>query len=55
MFKFYIIVGCNGVGKMIVLYMVLFEILECCEFVNVDEIVKGFFFFNFLSVVIEVG
>lgn len=37
----YIIAGCNGAGKTTAAYCILPEMLQCNEFVNVDEIAKG--------------
>lgn len=42
----YIISGCNGAGKTTASYTVLPEMLQCNEFVNVDEIAKGLSPFN---------
>jgi predicted ABC-type ATPase len=42
----YIIAGCNGAGKTTASYTVLPEILDCKEFVNADEIAKGFLLFS---------
>ncbi|MCH7410444.1 hypothetical protein MM239_13635 [Belliella sp. DSM 111904] len=39
--KLYIKAGCNGAGKTTPSYTILPEILDCKEFVNADEIVKG--------------
>ena len=38
----YIISGCNGAGKTTASYTVLPEILDCREFVNADEIARGY-------------
>ena len=40
--KLYIIAGCNGAGKTTASYTVLPEMLGCKEFVNADEIAKGY-------------
>lgn len=40
--QLYIISGCNGAGKTTASYTVLPEILLCKEFVNADEIAKGY-------------
>lgn len=37
----YIIAGCNGAGKTTASYTILPDLLNCKEFVNVDEIAKG--------------
>ena len=37
----YIIAGCNGAGKTTAAYCILPEMLQCNEFVNVDEIARG--------------
>src|SRR5690606_30066452 len=37
----YIIAGCNGAGKTTASFTILPEMIECKEFVNADEIVKG--------------
>ena len=37
----YIIAGCNGAGKTTAAYNMLPEMLQCKEFVNVDEIARG--------------
>ncbi|MDA3816741.1 MAG: zeta toxin family protein [Prolixibacteraceae bacterium] len=42
----YIIAGCNGAGKTTASYTVLPEMLQCNEFVNVDEIANGLSPFN---------
>lgn len=42
----YIIAGCNGAGKTTASYTVLPEMLQCNEFVNVDELAKGLSPFN---------
>lgn len=45
----------NGAGKTTASYSVLPDLLECREFVNADEIAKGFSPFNPESVAIEAG
>ena len=40
--QLYIISGCNGAGKTTASYTVLPDVLECKEFVNADEIARGF-------------
>ena len=37
----YLIAGCNGAGKTTASYTILPDLLNCKEFVNVDEIAKG--------------
>jgi predicted ABC-type ATPase len=37
-----VIAGCNGTGKTKASYIILTEILNCDEFVNADEIARGF-------------
>ena len=37
----YILAGCNGAGKTTASYIILPEILNCREFINLDEIAKG--------------
>ncbi len=37
----YIIAGCNGVGKNTASYTILPEIINCKEFISVNEIVRG--------------
>lgn len=37
----YIIAGCNGAGKTTAAYCMLPDMLQCHEFVNVDEIARG--------------
>ncbi|MDA3878877.1 MAG: zeta toxin family protein [Prolixibacteraceae bacterium] len=51
----YIISGCNGAGKTTASYTVLPEMLNCEEFVNVDEIAKGLSPFNPDKAAIEAG
>lgn len=50
----YIIAGCNGAGKTTASYTILPEILDCKEFVNVDNI-AGLSPFNPESVALEAG
>lgn len=38
----YIIAGCNGAGKTTASYTILPDSIPCKEFVNADEIAKGF-------------
>ena len=40
--QLYIISGCNGAGKTTASYTVLPDVLECKEFVNADEIARGY-------------
>lgn len=51
----YVISGCNGAGKTTASYTVLPEMLDCDEFVNVDEIAKGLSPFNPDRAAIEAG
>ncbi|HPR61300.1 MAG TPA: zeta toxin family protein [Prolixibacteraceae bacterium] len=51
----YVISGCNGAGKTTASYTVLPEMLQCNEFVNVDEIAKGLSPFNPDRAAIEAG
>ena len=51
----YIISGCNGAGKTTASYTVLPEMLQCNEFVNVDELAKGLSPFNPDKAAIEAG
>lgn len=51
----YIIAGCNGAGKTTASYTVLPEMLQCNEFVNVDELAKGLSPFNPDKAAIEAG
>lgn len=51
----YVISGCNGAGKTTASYTVLPEMLQCHEFVNVDEIAKGLSPFNPDKAAIEAG
>lgn len=53
--KLYVISGCNGAGKTTASYTILPDVLNCKEFVNADEIVKGLSPFNSESVAIEAG
>ena len=38
----YIIAGCNGAGKTTASFTLLPDVLDCQQFVNSDEIAKGF-------------
>ena len=40
--QLYIIAGCNGAGKTTASFTILPEVLNCKEFINADEIAKGF-------------
>ena len=51
----YIIAGCNGSGKTTASYTILPEIIECKEYVNADEIVKGISPFQPEKVAVEAG
>lgn len=51
----YIIAGCNGAGKTTASYTILPEIIECKEYVNADEIVKGISPFQPEKVAVEAG
>lgn len=51
----YVISGCNGAGKTTASYNILPEMLQCQEFVNVDEIAKGLSPFNPDKAAIEAG
>ena len=42
----YIISGCNGAGKTTAAFYMLPEMLECKEFINLDEIARGLSPFN---------
>ncbi len=42
----YIIAGCNGAGKTTTSFSVLPEVLQFKEFVNADEIARGFSLFQ---------
>lgn len=53
--KLYIIAGCNGAGKTTASMTVLPEVLNCCEFVNADEIAKGLSPFRPEEVAIDAG
>lgn len=53
--RLYIIAGCNGAGKTTASMTVLPEVLDCCEFVNADEIAKGLSPLNPESVAIVAG
>lgn len=51
----YIIAGPNGAGKTTASYAVLPQMLNCNEFVNADEIVRGLSPFQPEKVAIEAG
>ncbi|MCZ2478223.1 zeta toxin [Aquirufa antheringensis] len=51
----YIIAGCNGAGKTTASFTILPYVLDCCEFVNADEIAKDLSPFHPESVAIEAG
>jgi len=51
----YIISGCNGAGKTTASFTVLPEMLDCREFVNVDEIARGLSPFQPEKVAVEAG
>jgi predicted ABC-type ATPase len=51
----YIIAGCNGAGKTTASFTILPEIINCKEFVNADEIAKGFSPFQPEKVAFESG
>lgn len=51
----YIISGCNGAGKTTASFTLLPEILNCKEFVNVDEIARGLSPFQPENVSFEAG
>ena len=51
----YIIAGCNGAGKTTASFTILPEILDCKEFVNADEIARGFSPFQPEKVSFEAG
>lgn len=51
----YIIAGCKGAGKTTASFTILPEILNCTEFVNADEIAKGFSSFQPEKVAFEAG
>lgn len=55
MANLYVIAGCNGAGKTTASYNILPEMLQCQEFVNVDEIAKGLSPFNPDKAAIEAG
>jgi predicted ABC-type ATPase len=44
--KLYVIADCNGSGKTTASYTILPEIIDCKEFVNADEIARGFLLFS---------
>ena len=49
----YIIAGCNGAGKTTASFTILPEILDCKEFVNADEIAKGYRHFNLKKLLLK--
>lgn len=51
----YIISGCNGAGKTTASYAIFPQMLNCHEFVNMDEIAKGLSPFSPDSVAIPAG
>ena len=51
----YIIAGCNGAGKTTASFTILPTILDCKEFVNVDEIARGLSPFQPEKVAFEAG
>lgn len=51
----YVISGCNGAGKTTASFTVLPEMLNCCEFVNADEIARGLSPFKPDGVAIQAG
>jgi predicted ABC-type ATPase len=53
--QLYVIAGCNGAGKTTASFTILPEILNCKEFVNADEIVKGLSPFQPENVSFEAG
>ncbi len=53
--KLFIISGCNGAGKTTASYTILPGMLNCCEFVNADEIAKGLSPFSPEKVAIQAG
>ncbi len=53
--RLFIISGCNGAGKTTASYSILPEILDCVDFVNVDEIAKGLSPFKPESASIQAG
>jgi predicted ABC-type ATPase len=55
MFNLYIIAGCNGSGKTTASFTVLPEMLDCQEFLNVDEIARGLSPLNPDKAAIEAG
>ena len=55
MANMYIIAGCNGAGKTTASYTILYEILNCQEFVNADNIAADLSPFNPESVAFVAG
>jgi predicted ABC-type ATPase len=53
--KLYVIAGCNGAGKTTASFTILPEILDCKEFINVDEIARGISPFQPEKVSFEAG
>lgn len=51
----YVIAGCNGAGKTTASYAIFPQMLNCKEFVNLDEIAKGLSPFDPDSVAIAAG
>ena len=51
----YIIAGCNGAGKTTASYAIFPQMLDCREFVNLDEIAKGLSPFDPDSAAIAAG
>lgn len=51
----YLIAGCNGAGKTTASYAIFPQMLDCKEFVNLDEIAKGLSPFHPESVSIAAG
>lgn len=37
----YLLAGCNGAGKTTAAFTLLPGLLDCCDFVNADEIARG--------------
>ncbi len=53
--KLFIISGCNGAGKTTASYTILPNMLNCCNFVNADEIARGLSPFDPESASIQAG
>ena len=53
--KLFIISGCNGAGKTTASYTILPDMLNCCNFVNADEIARGLSPFNPEKASIQAG